>query len=165
VLRCNIPFRRTNINSSSATDICFSFFPFWWKVLTPCISEAVWQKTSSTTNQNKIMDWNGSVGITTRYWLDGRELNRIDSSGWRSQVRICGHSRAEVASSNSAVGINVCVVNKEREAKCRTIKKKNKVRMKCKQSWKEYKKKSRWGRSSRCDFAFQKIFRILSRQA
>jgi hypothetical protein len=50
-----------------------------------------------------------SVGMATRYGLDGHEIE-ADPSGQRSKARVCGRLLAGVAGSNPAEGMDVCVV-------------------------------------------------------
>ena len=57
-------------------------------------------------------------------------------------MTVCGRSLAGVAGSNPAgiMDVCVCVVSKDKKAKCRMIKTKKQVWMKYKQSKREYKK-------------------------
>jgi hypothetical protein len=76
---------------------------------------------------------NSSVGIATRYWLDGPGIESLPMPvAERSKARVCGRSLAGIASSNSAGVMDVCplrVVRKHKNAKRRTITTKNQVRM------------------------------------
>jgi hypothetical protein len=48
----------------------------------------------------------------------------------RSKARVCGHSLAGVVGSNTAGFMGVCVVSKDKETDCRTIKTKKQLRVK-----------------------------------
>ena len=78
------------------------------------------------------MGWGSSIGIATRYWLDGPGIEWPIPVAERYKARVCGRSLAEIAGSNPAGGMDVYVVlySKENKAKCRPVKSKKQVRTK-----------------------------------
>jgi hypothetical protein len=55
----------------------------------------------------------------------------------RSKTRVCGQSLDGVAGSDPAGGMDVCDVSKRQTVKCRTVKTKQPVQMKYRESTKE----------------------------
>ena len=75
-------------------------------------------------------DSDSSVGIVTRYGLDGPGIESCQSLAELSKPGVYGRSLTGVAGSNTAGGKDVSVVSKYKKAKYRIIKTKKQVRMK-----------------------------------
>ena len=58
-----------------------------------------------------VVGRDGSVGIATRYWLNGPGIeSQPIPVAERSKARVCGRSFAGVLGSNPVGGMDVCVV-------------------------------------------------------